>query len=243
MSDPANPTPGKTPARRFQKRGRDEGTEYRAPTADLTPAQRGAATRAKRKREADALERKNAEQLAQVVNLHIAGMSLAQIGQAIGATADEVDRMLSTDAARYVRSQPALRVYVRNWISDRYTHLLEAVWDEATDKNHPEKLENSQQALRILKEMSSLHGAPAPVQTEVKVEAAPEAVEQMVQALSAQKGLGYDVSVFDTDVMDAVADVVDAEIVHEAVEQTEQALLDAGEMVGETTDNDPEEGF
>lgn len=220
-------TPKKTPANRAAK-----------PTPDLTPAQKAAATRAAKKREADALERSNAERLAQVVNLHIAGMSLSQIGQTIGASADEVDRMLTRDAARYVKSQPALRVYVRNWVSDRYAKLLEAVWDEATDRNHPEKLDNSAQALRILKEMQSLHGAQAPTQTEVKVEAAPEAVDQMVNALAAQQGLGYDVSVFDS-----VADVVDAEVVHDAVEQSADALLDAGEMVGEAQEGDPEEGF
>lgn len=217
---------GKKPVKR--------GVGFQKPEVDLTPAQKAAQTRAKRKRDADALERANAERLAQVVNLHIAGMSLSQIGQSIGASADEVDRMLSTDAARYVRSQPALRVYVRNWVSDRYAKLLEAVWDEAVDKDSPVKLDNSQQALRILKEMSNLHGAQAPTQTEVKVEAAPEAVDKMVSALAAQQGLAYDTSVFD---------VVDAEIVHEAVEQSADALLDAGEMVGETQETDPEEGF
>lgn len=214
------------------------GKKYPLTKPALSPQQKAAATRAKNKREAEALERAKAEQLAQVVNLHIAGMSLTQIGTAIGATTEEVDRMLANDTARYIKSQPALRVYVRNWVSDRYTKLLEGVWDEAVDKNNPQKLDNSAQALRILKEMTALHGAAAPVQTEVKVEAAPEAVDKMVQALAAQQGLGYDVDIFT-----GVSDIVDAEIVHEASEQSAEALVDAGERVGEAQDGDSEEGF
>lgn len=168
----------------------------------------------------------SAVRLAQIVNLHIAGYSLGQIGASIGATADEVDRLLAADAQRYVRSQPALRVYVRNWVSERYTKLLEAVWDEATDKTHREKLENQDRALRILDRMTRLHGAEAPVQTEVKIDAAPEAVERLVNALAAGQGLGYDTSIFDS-----VNDIVDAEVVHDAVEQSHAALEAASEAV------------
>lgn len=184
--------------------------------------------------QAQTAQQQHAARLAQIVNLHIAGYSLAQIGAEIGASAEDVDRMLASDMQRYVRSQPALRVYVRNWVSERYSKLLEAVWDEATDKTHREKLENQDRALRILDRMTRLHGAEAPVQSEVKVEAAPEAVEKLVNALAAQQGLGYDDSIFD---------VVDAEVVHEAAEESHTALLSAGEQVGETQEGDTDDGF
>lgn len=182
-----------------------------------------------------ALAASNAVRLAQIVNLHIAGLSLSEIGAAIGATADEVDRMLAQDAQRYVRSQPALRVYVRNWVSERYTKMLDADWDKAvginpsTGTHYPDKLENQDRALRILDSMRKLHGADAPVQTEVKIDTAPEHVEALVKLLSAQQGYGYDVDIFD---------VVDADVVHEAVSDAEQDLLDASELVGETVGED-----
>lgn len=171
----------------------------------------------------------HAARLAQIVNLHIGGYSLSDIGAQIGATADEVDRMLATDAARYVRTQPALRVYVRNWISERYMKMIEADWDQATDPNHREKLEHQDRVDRFLRSMAKLHGADAPVQSEVKVEAAPEAVDQLVASLAAGHGLAYDESVFD---------VVDAEVVHDAVEQTQAATLDAAERAGEDQPGD-----
>ena len=40
-----------------------------------------------------AAARANAARLAQIVNLHIAGFSLAEIGASIGASADEIERM------------------------------------------------------------------------------------------------------------------------------------------------------
>lgn len=166
-----------------------------------------------------------AARLAQIVNLHIAGYSLAQIGDAIGCSADEVDRILTQDTARYIRSQPALRVYVRNFISERYSQLLAAVWDEATDKDHGQKLDNSAQALRILKEMARLHGAEAPVQTEMSIDAAPEAVEKLVSALASAQGLGYD---------DTIFDVIDADVVDDAVHETHDALVTASSAVGES---------
>lgn len=178
--------------------------------------------KAAQKEEAEKIPDNTAVRLAQIVNLHIAGMSLAEIGQSVGASADEIDRLLAADAQRYVRSQPALRVYVRNWVSERYTKLLEAVWDEATDKTHREKLENHDRALRVLKEMTRLHGAEAPVQTEVKIDAAPEAVEKLVAALAAQQGLGYDASIFD---------VVDVEVVHEAHDEAVAELEVSGNAV------------
>lgn len=198
---------------------------------ELTPGQKSAATQAANKRERDNLEKANAVRLAQIVNLHIAGFSLADIGASIGATADEVDRLIQRDAARYVRSQPALRVYVRNWISERYTKMLEADWDQAIDKNAKDRLENQDRVLRILDGMRKVHGADAPVQTEVKVDAAPEAVEALVQALSRKQGYAYDDSIFDED-------VVDAEVVHTAVEAAEADLLDASERVGEDDESE-----
>lgn len=177
-----------------------------------------------------------AAQLAQIVNLHIAGYSLAQIGASIGATADEVDRLLTTETARYVRSQPALRTYVRNWASEKYTQLLDAVWAEATDRNHPEKLENQDRAVKIIDRMVKLHGAEAPVQSEIKVEAAPEAVEKLVSALAAGQGLDYDLSVFD-------GDVVDAEVISDAVDEAHQALEAAGIAADQPQEGESDDGF
>lgn len=162
-----------------------------------------------------------AARLAQVVNLHIAGYSLQAIGDAIGATADEVDRMLNNDVQRYIKNQPALRIFVRNFISAKYTELLEADWDAATDTMNPDKLDNQDRVIRILKEMSDLHGAKAPVQAEIKVDAAPEAVEALVDALAKAQGLGYDVNVFDT---------VDAEVI-------EQASIEAHDAVQQSSDD------
>lgn len=173
-----------------------------------------------------------AARLAQIVNLHIAGYSLAEIGASIGATAEEVDRILAADAARYVRTQPALRAYVRNWVSERYTALLDTIWDEATDPNRASKLEAQDRAIRILERMTKLHGADAPAQTEVKVEAAPEAVEKLISSLAAQQGYGYDENVFD-----AVAEVVDAEIVHEAAVESHEATLVSGNAVEEPSED------
>ena len=185
----------------------------------------------------------SAVRLAQVVNLHLAGYSLADIGAAIGASAEEVDRMISTDATRYVRSQPQLRTWVRNWTSGKYTELLEAVWAEASAKAdaipegrtapvpHKVRMDSQDKALRILDSMRKLHGADAPTQTEVKVEAAPEAVEALVRSLSRDQGLDYDETVFD---------VVDAEVVHDAVEQAAQAEQVSGNAVGEDADGDEE---
>jgi hypothetical protein len=194
-----------------------------------SPKQQAAVEKRAAKEQLEAAEKARAVQLAQIVNLHIAGMSLADIGAAIGASADEVDRMLNADVQRYVRSQPALRVYVRNWISERYTKMIDADWSAATDEDHKEKLENQDRVMRMLDKMGRLHGADAPTQTEVKIEAAPEQVEKLVSALSAASGHGYDVSVFD---------IVDAEIVHDAVGESHAALERAAHDVEESDGDD-----
>lgn len=185
---------------------------------------------AQKKQDLAAANKANAQRLAQVVNLMISGHSLAEIGAAIGATEAEVDRMLQADMTRYVRSQPALRVFVRNYISGKYTGLLEAVWDEATDRDHPQKLENADRALRILNSMAKLHGAEAPTQTEIKVDAAPEAVERLVQSISAAQGLGYDVDIFDAEVV--------GEIVEDMKEATNEMIEVSGNQVGESDGDD-----
>lgn len=153
-------------------------------------------------RAAETARKRRAAQLAQVVNLHIAGFSLADIGAAIGATPDEVDRMLHDETARYVRTQPALRTYVRNWISREYKELLDTVAPAAKDPAHPKMLDSQDRALRILDRMAKLHGADAPTQTEVKVEAQPEAVENMVKALAAARGQEYDEDIFDIEIVE-----------------------------------------
>lgn len=199
--------------------------------AALTPAQKAAATRRANQAARDRLTRAEAQRLAQVVNLHIAGMSLAEIGAAIGATAEEVDRILANDAQRYIRSQPQLRVYVRNWVSERYAKLLDAVWDDAVDKSGGSnrkvnqggfdlKLASQDRAIKILDRMAKLHGADAPVQQEVKIEAAPEQVEALVAALAAQQGQGYDPTVFDGAIYEA--ELVEDEENAEDTEDTAQ---------------------
>lgn len=170
-----------------------------------------------------------AARLAQIVNLHIAGFSLEAIGQSIGCSADEVDRILTNDVARYVRSQPALRVYVRNYISEKYGKMLKAIEEDATDKSSPKKLESQDRMLRILSQMSKLHGADAPVQAEVKVEAAPETVEAMVKYLADKQGLGYD------------DDIFDAEIVEEIVHESELELEAASAAVEQAQPGDEED--
>lgn len=179
----------------------------------LTPAQERAA-------EKKALARVEQQRLAQVINLHIAGYSLGEIGNSIGATADEVDQMIQSSATRYIRNQPALRTYVRNYVSGKYTELLEPVWGKATNPKSPLFLESQDRALRILDKMAKLHGAEAPVQKEVTIEAAPETVEKMVAALAAQAGRGYDMDIFDSD----DDDVVDAELVEDLKAESQAAL-------------------
>jgi hypothetical protein len=178
---------------------------------------------------AQSAAQQRAARLAQIVNLHIAGHSLADIGASIGMTAEQVDAMLMNETARYVRTQPALRTYVRNWISSKYTDMLDADMEIATDANHSEKLDHQDRVIKILKEMGRLHGAAAPTQTEIKIEAAPESVERMVAALAASAGQGYDASVFD---------VIDVEVVHEAAEQAHRALEVSGNAVEQEQPDD-----
>lgn len=187
------------------------------------------------------------QRLAQIVNLFIAGHSLTSIGEAIGATADEVDRMLQNDATRYVRNQPQLRTYVRNWVSHKYTQLLESDWEAATEKvgtytdadgivhssDPSNKLAHQDRVIRILDGMRKLHGADAPVQAEIKVEHAPEAVEKMVSRLAASAGLGYDTSIFD-------AEVIDGEVIDESTVQESAELLEIASQNVET-ENEGEE--
>lgn len=185
--------------------------------------------------EAVALDKKQTEaqaaaaRLAQIINLHIAGYSLTAIGAQIGATADEVDRMIQSDSARYVRNQPALRTWVRNFISEKYMGMMEADWPAASDPNSREKLENQDRVLRILAGMERLHGAAAPTQTEVKVEAAPDAVEALVRQMSAQAGLGYNTDIFTT---------VPGEVVTDAHEQSATALEVSGNQVEQPDEGD-----
>lgn len=200
-----------------KKKGKKKPPEE--PGKELTPYER----RKSKKAEADALEKANAQRLAQIVNLHIGGYSLAEIGASIGATGAEVDRMLNQDMARYVRNQPALRVFVRNYVSERYSKLLESVWEDAVDRDSRVQLEKQDRAIRILDSMRKLHGADAPVQTEVKVEAVPEAVEALVQALAAGQGYGYDTDVFDVEVIS---------------DSAEAALVEASEHVGDAQEGD-----
>lgn len=90
-------------------------------------------------------------------------------------------------------------------------------------------MDNHLAAVRVLKEMGRLHGAEAPTQSEVKIEAAPEAVEKVVAALAAGSGLGYDMNIFDT---------VPGTVVHEAVEQSAAALEVSRNSVEEDQDDD-----
>lgn len=174
-----------------------------------------------------------AARLAQIVNLHIGGYSLSQIGASIGATAEEIDRLLSQDTARYVRSQPALRTYVRNWVSERYMKMIAADWTAASDEHHHDKLENQDRVMRMLDRMAKLHGAEAPTQAEVKIDAAPEAVERLVAALAAGKGLGYDEDIFDIDPAD----------IHEVAEAAHTATSVSGNALEQPQEGDPDVGF
>jgi hypothetical protein len=174
-----------------------------------TPAQAAAAAkRAEDQRKANDLAeaKKKADQkaqmLAQIVNLQIGGYSLEQIGAAIGATADEVDRMINEETARYVRNQPSLRRWVRDYVSGKYKEIIDTDWKIATDAKHPEHLDHQNVAIKALERLARLHGAEAPTQSEVKVEATPETIDAVVARLAASQGQGYDADVFDVEVLD-----------------------------------------
>jgi hypothetical protein len=194
-------------------------------------AARKAAERAEAERlaaESKTAAQENAKRLAQIVNLHIGGYSLAQIGAEIGATEAEVDRMLMSETARYVKTQPALRTYVRNFISEHYLALLEAVHDQAVDQGHPKQLEYVAAANKVLAQMGRLHGAEAPTQAEVKVESAPEAVNKVVEAIAQAVGRGYDTDIFDLDEDD----------IHEAHVSASEATVVSGNAVEESDGDD-----
>lgn len=180
-------------------------------------------------------EQAAAQRLAQVVNLKIAGHSFAAIGKAIGCTADEVETMLQRDAGAFVRTQPALRGYVRNFISEKMSGLLDATYSQAINKNRPDQLDYVASVQRTLKGMADLYGANAPTQSEVTVDAAPEAVERLVQKFANQRGVGYDLDVFDLD-DDDVEEI--AEIVEEAHTQVQAALESSSEAVEQAQDGD-----
>ena len=63
------------------------------------------------------------------------------------------------------------------------------------------------------------------------VDAAPEAVEKLVSALAAGQGLGYDMDIFD-------GEVIDSEAVHDAVDQAHAALEASGAAVEALHDDD-----
>jgi hypothetical protein len=213
----------------------------RAPKSKGKPVQRTAKQEAaiekQREREDLAVQqtraKERAAQLAQVANLMIAGHSIESIAAGIGATTDEVEKMIIDGSARFVRTQPALRAWVRSWISEKYTTMIAADWAAASDVDHPDKLDNQDRVMRMLKAMGTLHGAEAPTQSEVKVEHAPEAVERLVQAMLDKQGQGYDVDIFDDD-------VVEAEVVDDAPAQALAALEAASKHVEVPDENDEE---
>ncbi len=111
--------------------------------------------------------------------------------------------------------------------------MLEAVYDQATDKNHGSQLEYFDRAQRVLAQMGRLHGAEAPTQTEVKVESAPEAVDALVKRIAAAQGSGYDVDIFD----------VDEEDIHEAVVLGEEAVVVSGNELEQAQPGESDDGF
>lgn len=140
-----------------------------------------------------------AQRAAQVANLLIAGYSYEEIGASIGATAQEVEKMLTGDVARYIRTQPALRQWTRRWLSGKMTGLLEAVYDQAVDPTHRDQLAYHDRARATLKDLAKLHGAEAPTQVEVEMPNVTDAVQQVLDKVAASQGLAYDVDVFDLD--------------------------------------------
>ena len=174
-----------------------------------------------------------AARLAQIVNLHIAGYSLAAIGAAIGATEAEVDRLINSETTRYIKNQPALRTFVRNYISERYAALLESVWDKAVDKNDAKQLEYWDRAQKGLAQLGRLHGAEAPTQSEIKVDSAPEAVDALVRKIAAAQGRGYDTDIFD----------IDEDDIHEVVVSSHEATVVSGNALEARQEGEPEDGF
>lgn len=176
-----------------------------------------------------------AARTAQIANLLIAGHTFDSIGRAVGCSGAEVEKMIAADTGRYVRSQASLRIWVRNWISAKYAAMIDTDWDAATDNNRPDMLDHQDRVDRFLRSMARLHGADAPTQTEVKVEAAPESIERMVAALAAQRGQGYDADIFDIDEDDIT------EVAHENHSSALAALEAASERVERPVEGEVEE--
>lgn len=191
------------------------------------------AARAKDLAQAQTAAEEQAAMLAQIVNLHIGGYSLAAIGASIGATEEEVDRLLSRETARYVRNQPALRTYVRNFISERYLGLLEATYPQAVDTTREDQLDYLDRTQKVLAQMGRLHGAEAPTQAEVKVESAPAAVDALVKRIAAAQGRDFDADIFDLDEDD----------IHEAHVVASEATVVSGNAVEELQEGESDDGF
>lgn len=207
---------GKVPLVRSPKQ--IEAARKRAEAAererDLRTAQEAAAERSK--------------QLAQIVNLYIGGYSFADIGAAIGATEAEVDRMINSETSRFVKNQPALRTFVRNFVSEKYLGLLEATYAQATDVSRDDQLDYVAAANKVLAQMGRLHGAEAPTQSEVKVETAPEVVDNLVRKIAAAQGRDYDANIFDLDEAD----------IHESHIVATEAVVVSGNAVEEPDESD-----
>lgn len=204
-----------------------------------TPRQEAAVVKAAEQRDLAVQRTKakeDAAQLAQVVNLVISGHTFEEIGAAIGASADDIERMVTTGSEKYVRTQPALRTWVRKWISEKYSVMIDADWEVAADKLHPDKLEHQDRVVKMLVQMERLHGAAAPTQSEVKIEHSHDAVESLVRKLAERQGQGYDVSIFDDE-----DDTVDAEVIHDSADAALAALEQASKDVGAPQPDDEEE--
>lgn len=216
------------PKKNKPSKGKKPGAQPLKRTAKSAEQAKKAAARreAQHLREAETAA---AQQLAQIVNLTISGHSFAAIGEKIGKSGDEVEAMLVQKAGAYIRTQPALRAFARNWIGEKYTGLLDAVYTEATTAGHEQKLEHQDRAIKILKEMARLYGADAPTQSEVRVESTPEAVEKLVARLSQAQGVGYNTDIFDAEF---------EEVVDEAKEQTALALDSASHEVERPQEGD-----
>lgn len=168
---------------------------------------------------------------AQIANLLIAGHSIESVAASLGSTPEEVERMLTADSARYIRTQPALRSWVRQYISGKYTTLLGAVWDQAVDVNHRDQLAYQDRARPLLDRLAKLHGADAPTQAEVKIDHTPESVQSIVNKIAASQGLGYDIDIFDDD------DVVEADVVQDSLAAIEAAAAEADAPQPEDEEN------
>lgn len=229
MSDDLDDLPDDLPVPPAPKPKKGGVPMVRTPKQVAAAAKRAeAAKREADLRTAQEAQAEKSKQLAQIVNLYIGGYSFADIGAAIGATEAEVDRMINSETARFVKNQPALRTFVRNFVSEKYLGLLEAVYDQATDKADEKQLEYVAAANKVLAQMGRLHGAEAPTQSEVKVESAPEVVDNLVKKIAAAQGRGYDENIFD----------VDEDDIHEAHVVATEAVVVSGNAVEEDDDAD-----